>query len=401
MKWFSPNFRDVNFVPRQIWARRPASWTSWAMLFRTAVGNSTPRSKFNESQYQITSKGLVVFSIRDPEDPQGVPILGLAMCRVSPFERKESDWMNWQWCSHCRLSQAAAAEHLHETHAAKEQVEHQTLISLYCYYRKYIITRSILLILSIDLCEAMWELHQSKEIPPRQETYGDPQAAVAEKAARVAAELRQKLERSSSEAPGDGSGVVHAFNKWTPRQFNEEILKTYPKRTESRANENRITKTTKRMICLHDFPLPCHAQGPAFWPQVQQLQLQHQQDMENARPAMASLELELLVECCRTVVQWFFGGVLYPRGKHISIQYYTYTCIHIVYIGTYIYIYIHDISVMSHRYLCITIPHKHLWYELIWINMHAHACEYNKSKFCRSWSFGQARSLWAAAGTPS
>ena len=37
--------------------------------------------------------------------------------------------------------------------------------------------------------------------------------------------------------------------------------------------------------------------------QVQQLQLQHQQDMENARPAMASLELELLVECCRTVVQ--------------------------------------------------------------------------------------------------
>ena len=74
---------------------------------------------------------------------------------------------------------------------------------------------------------------QSKEIPHRQETYRDPQAAVAEKAARVAAELRQKLERSSSEALGDGSRVVLSlFSQCTPRQFNEQIVKTCPKTTE-------------------------------------------------------------------------------------------------------------------------------------------------------------------------
>jgi len=54
----------------------------------------------------------------------------------------------------------------------------------------------------------MSELLASKQRDSASPTYRDPQAAVAEKAARVAAELRQKLERSSSEALGDGSRVV-------------------------------------------------------------------------------------------------------------------------------------------------------------------------------------------------
>ena len=91
------------------------------------------------------------------------------------------------------------------------------------------------------------QAHPSKEIPHRQETYRDPEAAVAEKAARVAAELRQKLERSSSEALRDGSRVVLSlFSQCTPREFNEQIVKTGPKTTEWRKNENWITKRIQK-----------------------------------------------------------------------------------------------------------------------------------------------------------
>ena len=105
----------------------------------------------------------------------------------------------------------------------------------------------------------------------------------------------------------------------------------------------------------------------------------------------SSLQLELLdwvAECCRTVVEWFFGGVLYPKWRidvcKVGI------CIIQNTICLYIIIYIHVYNYITNI-------------SMIWINMHAHAREYNKSNVCHSWSwsFGQARSLWAAPGTPS
>lgn len=74
----------------------------------------------------------------------------------------------------------------------------------------------------------------------------------------------------------------------------------------------------------------------------------------------SSLQLELLdwvAECCRTVVEWFFGGVLYPKWRinvckvGICIIYNTYN----------MYIYIHTY---------ITISQKYLWYESICMHTH-------------------------------